>query len=72
MRTVILSLSPRKSFSASMYYSKVVKLFMSQEDVQVLTIKTQKQYQELEQQLHTIDNLVIVSPVYVDTLPSTV
>lgn len=70
MRTVILSLSPRKSFSASMYYSKVLRFFMSKGDVSIIKLKTQKQYLELEQMLDKIDNLVIVSPVYVDTIPS--
>ena len=72
MRTVILSLSPRKSFSASMYYSKVIKLFISKKDVSIIKLKTQKQYLEFEQQLDKIDNLVIATPVYVDTIPSTV
>lgn len=72
MKTVILSLSPRKKFSASLYYSKVLKLFTSKGEVSIINLKTQKQYLELEQQLDNIDNLVIVTPVYVDTIPSTV
>ena len=72
MKTVILSLSPRKSFSASLYYSKVVKIFIKKGDVSIINIKTQKQYLAFEQQLNSIDNLVIVTPVYVDTIPSTV
>ena len=71
MRTIILSLSPRRSFSASMYFSKVLNLFMSKGEVSIINLKTQKQYLELEQQLDKIDNLVIVTPVYVDTIPST-
>ncbi len=72
MKTIILSLSPRKSFSASMYFSKVVKLFMTKGEVSIATIKTQKEYLNFEKQLTDIDNLVIVTPVYVDTIPSTV
>lgn len=72
MKTVILSLSPRKSFSASMYYSKVIKFFMAKNDVTIMNLKTKKQYLEFEGQLDKIDNLVIVTPVYVDTIPSTV
>lgn len=71
MKTVIVSLSPRKSFSASMYYSKVVKIFLTKGEVSIINIKTEKQYLELEKQLSSIDNLVIVTPVYVDTIPST-
>ena len=72
MKTVIMSLSPRKSFSASLYYSKVVKLFMTKGEVSIVNFKTQNEFAALEQQLALIDNLVIVTPVYVDTLPSTV
>ena len=72
MKTLILSMSPRKSFSASMYYSKVLKFFMNKGEVELLELKTQKQYLELESKLDTIDNLVFVTPVYVDTIPSTV
>ncbi|MEA4852765.1 MAG: hypothetical protein VB082_00640 [Christensenella sp.] len=71
MKTVIVSLSPRKSFSASLYYSKVIKFFVLKGDVSIINLKTQKQYLELEQKLNSIDNLVIVTPVYVDTIPST-
>lgn len=72
MKTVIISLSPRKSFSASMYYSKVIKLFMGKGEVSIINLKTKRQYSEFEKQLDSIDNLVIASPVYVDTIPSTV
>ena len=58
MKTVILSLSPRKSFSASMYYSKVIKFFMAKNDVTIMNLKTKKQYLEFEGQLDKIDKLV--------------
>ena len=72
MKTLILTMSPRKSFSASMYYSKVLKFFMKKGEAEILELKTQKQYLDLERQLDSVDNLVFVTPVYVDTLPSTV
>ncbi|MEG0292485.1 MAG: hypothetical protein RR495_07080 [Anaerovoracaceae bacterium] len=71
MKTVIVSLSPRKKFSASMYYSKVLKFFINEGEVSIINLKTESQYNELKNQLHEIDNLVIVTPVYVDTIPST-
>lgn len=71
MKTMILSLSPRKSFSASMYYSKVVKAFITKGEVSIINLKTEKEYIEFEKQIDSIDNLVIVTPVYVDTIPST-
>ena len=72
MKTLILTMSPRKSFSASMYYSKVLKFFMKKGEVEVFELKTQKQYLELEKKLECVDNLVFATPVYVDTIPSTV
>lgn len=71
MKTIILSLSPRKSFSASMYYASVVKAFLKKGEVSLINLKTEQQYRELETQIGQADNLVIVSPVYVDTIPST-
>ena len=72
MKTIIITMSPRKSFSASQYYSSILKFFMKKGEVSIVECKTYKQYLELEKKLDTIDNLVIASPVYVDTLPSTV
>ena len=72
MKTLILSMSPRKSFSASMYYSRMLKFFMRKGTVELQELKTQKQYLSVLDKLDEIDNLVLVSPVYVDTIPSTV
>lgn len=72
MKTVIITLSPRKSFSASLYFSKLLKFFSSKGDVSIVELKTQKQYLEFEKLLGHVDNLVFVTPVYVDTIPSTV
>lgn len=72
MKTIILAMSPRKSFSASMYFSKLLKFFMGKSEVSILELKTQNQYIALEKQLDQIDNLVFATPVYVDSIPSTV
>ncbi len=72
MKTIILAMSPRKSFSASMYFSKLLKFFMGKSEVSILELKTQNQYIALEKQLNQIDNLVFATPVYVDSIPSTV
>ncbi len=72
MKTLILSLSPRKSFSTSLYFSRILKFFMTKGEVSILELKTQKQYNELEKMLEHVDNLVFATPVYVDALPSTV
>ena len=72
MKTLILSMSPRNSFSASMYFSKILKFFMESGEVEILQVKTNKQYLNLESKLDKVDNLVFVTPVYVDTIPSTV
>lgn len=72
MKTIILSLSPRVNFSASLYYSKMIKIFLNQDDVTVINLKTEIQYLDFEIQLENIDNLVLVTPVYVDTIPSSV
>ncbi|MEG0156719.1 MAG: hypothetical protein RR626_08780 [Anaerovoracaceae bacterium] len=72
MKTIIITLSPRKSFSTSAYFSKVLAFFMAKGEVSILEVKTLKQYLALEAQLDQIDNLVCVTPVYVDTIPSTV
>lgn len=71
MKTLILSLSPRKNFSASMYYSKVLKFLMKRGDVSILELKTQKQLLDVEKQLQDIDHLVFATPVYIDSTPST-
>lgn len=72
MNTLILTMSPRKSFSTSMYLSKVLRFFLKRGQATILELKTKKQYLQLKQQLHQVDNLVFVTPVYVDTIPSTV
>lgn len=72
MKTIILAMSPRKSFSASMYFSKLLKFFIGKSEVSILELKTQNQYIALEKQLDLIDNLVFATPVYVDSIPSTV
>lgn len=72
MKTLILTLSPRKNFSASMYFSKVLKFFMGKSSVRILELKSEKQYIQVEKQLDKVDNIVFVTPVYVDTIPSTV
>ena len=72
MKTLIVTLSPRKSFSTSMYFSKVLKFFSTKGQVSILEVKTQKQFLELEHLLPEVDNLVFATPVYVDTIPSTV
>ena len=72
MKTLILSMSPRRSFSASMYYSKLLKLGIKNHEVELLELKTPRQYSVVEKQLSEVDNIVFVTPVYVDTIPSTV
>ena len=72
MKTLIITMSPRKSFSASMYYSKVLKTFMKKGTCEILELKTNKQYNEIIVKLSEVDNVVFVTPVYVDTIPSTV
>ncbi|MGL5123235.1 MAG: hypothetical protein ACRC6K_03615 [Fusobacteriaceae bacterium] len=71
MKTIIIILSPRKKFSASMYFSKILKFFLSKDEVFIFELKTKNQYFQLEKELKSANNLIFSTPVYVDTIPAT-
>lgn len=71
MKVVIVSSSPRKAFSTSLYFSRLLRLFLRGTQTTVLPLKTAQDYAAVVQALPGTDALVFASPVYVDTLPST-
>lgn len=71
MRVLIVSTSPRKAFSTSLYFSNVMKCFLFGTQTQVLSLKTVQDYEAIVKALPDIDALVFATPVYVDTIPST-
>ncbi|MGL4948373.1 MAG: hypothetical protein ACRC42_03220 [Mycoplasma sp.] len=71
MATLIINTSPRKSFTTSMYLSRVLKRFLIGEKTEIITLKTLSDYRNITEKLKTIDNIVFANPVYVDTIPST-
>ena len=71
MNILILSTSPRKSFSTSLYFSRLLRLFLCGHNVQIIALKTMSDFNSALASLKDIDALVFASPVYVDTLPST-
>ncbi|MDD3429879.1 MAG: hypothetical protein PHG02_07740 [Oscillospiraceae bacterium] len=71
MDVLILSTSPRKSFSTSLYFSKILKLFLAGHNVEIILLRSAFDYNRAIRQLDKIDVLVFATPVYVDSVPST-
>lgn len=71
MNILIVSTSPRKCFSTSMYFSKTLKLFLAGHHVEVISLKSVRDYNNIRNRLADIDTLVFATPVYVDSIPST-
>lgn len=71
MNILIISTSPRKKFSTSIYYSNLVRMFLRGQTVDVINLKTQKDFNEVVEKLENIDVVVFATPVYVDSIPST-
>ncbi|MGL4952079.1 MAG: hypothetical protein ACRC4L_03800 [Mycoplasma sp.] len=72
MKVLIINTSPRKSFSTSKYLSSTLKFWLTGNKVDNITLKTITDYKKIIDKLHEIDQLVIATPVYVDSIPSTV
>lgn len=71
MKVLIIATSPRKSFSTSLYFSKLLKIALHGVQTTVLPLKSMIDYHAILEALKNVDTLVFATPVYVDTLPST-
>ena len=71
MKILILSTSPRKSFSTSLYLGKILKFFLAGNSVEIFQLKSVGDYTKIIGKLSDIDALVFTTPVYVDSIPST-
>ena len=71
MDILILSTSPRKSFGTSLYFSKILKLFLAGHHVEIISLKSVSAYNAVLERFASIDTLVFATPVYVDSIPST-
>lgn len=71
MNVLILSTSPRKSCSTSLYFSNLLKFVLPRARCKIICLKTAHDCEAAIAALPETDTVVFASPVYVDTLPST-
>lgn len=72
MRITIVSASPKKRYSTTMYFSKILKLFLLGHRVKIIKLSSVCDYNDILLQLPNTDVLVFSFPIYVDAIPSTV
>lgn len=70
MRIMIVAASPKKSFSSSLYFSRVLKFWLMGHQTHVVNLKSVKDYNGIVEKLPEMDALVFAFPIYVDAIPS--
>ena len=71
MNIKIISASPKKRFSASSYYSHILKIFFFGQNADIIKLRSIRDYNRIAAGLDFADVLIFVFPVYVDAIPST-
>lgn len=71
MKITIVCGSPKKRFSTSMYFSMILKFFLIGNQVNIIQLKSVREYNKLISTLQETEVLVFAFPVYVDAIPST-
>lgn len=72
MKILIVTASPKKRLSTSMYFSLILKLYLLGHKVDIIDLKSVREYNKVIEKLDDIDAFVWAFPTYVDAVPSTV